>query len=86
MTTEGTIEFSVSWRQPMPPAPGRMRARVLDRLVEMIDTLGSHRLRVAIDGFTAAGKTRLVRAIDTSVAPAAKASTSGTDALRLSRR
>jgi uridine kinase len=36
-----------------------MRARVLDRLVEMIDSLGPHRLRVAIDGFTAAGKTSL---------------------------
>jgi len=32
---------------------------VLDCLVEMIDSLGSHRLRVAIDGLTAAGKTSL---------------------------
>jgi uridine kinase len=54
------VEFSVStWQQPMPPAPGPTRARVLDRLVEMIDSLGSHRLRVAIDGLTAAGKTSL---------------------------
>src|SRR5882762_607491 len=60
MTTEATIEFSVStWQQPMPPAPGPMRARVLERLVEMIDSLGGGRLRVAIDGFTAAGKTSL---------------------------
>jgi len=36
-----------------------MRARVLERLVEMIDSLGGRRLRVAIDGFTAAGKTSL---------------------------
>jgi uridine kinase len=41
----------------MPPAPGPTRARVLDRLVAMIDGLGARRLRVAIDGFTAAGKT-----------------------------
>jgi uridine kinase len=60
MTTEATIEFSVStWQQPMPPAPSRTRARLLDRLVEMIDSLGNHRLRVAIDGLTAAGKTSL---------------------------
>ena len=53
-------EFSVStWQQPMPPAPSPERAPVLDRLVEMIDALGDHRLRVAIDGFTAAGKTSL---------------------------
>jgi uridine kinase len=58
--TDATVEFSVStWQQPMPPAPSPTRARVLDGLVEMIDSLGSHRLRVAIDGFTAAGKTSL---------------------------
>jgi uridine kinase len=56
--TDGTIEFSVStWQQPMPPEPGPTRARVLDGIVEMIDSLGSQRLRVAIDGHTAAGKT-----------------------------
>ena len=57
---EATVEFSVStWQQPMPPAPSAERALVLDRLVEMIDSLGDHRLRVAIDGLTAAGKTSL---------------------------
>jgi uridine kinase len=58
--TDGTIGFSVStWQQPMPPEPGPTRARVLDGIVEMIDSLGSQRLRVAIDGHTAAGKTSL---------------------------
>jgi uridine kinase len=58
--TDATVEYSVStWQQPMPPAPSPTRARVLDGLVEMIDSLGSHRLRIAIDGFTAAGKTSL---------------------------
>jgi uridine kinase len=58
--TDATVEFSVStWQQPMPPAPSPTRARVLDGLVEMIDSLGSHRLRVAIDGLTASGKTSL---------------------------
>ena len=60
MEREVDITFSVStWRQPTPPTPGPERARVLDRLVAMIDALGDHRLRVAIDGLTAAGKTSL---------------------------
>jgi uridine kinase len=54
------IEFSVStWQQPMPPTPGAQRSEVLDELVEMIDARGDHRLRVAVDGLTAAGKTSL---------------------------
>jgi uridine kinase len=58
--TTATVEVSVStWQQPMPPTPSPDRARVLDRLVEMIDMLGDRRLRVAIDGLTAAGKTSL---------------------------
>ena len=60
MTADATIEFSVStWHQPMPPAPDHARGLMLDRLVETIDALGNHRLRVAIDGLTAAGKTSL---------------------------
>jgi uridine kinase len=60
MTAEAIIEFSVStWQQPMPPRPRIERLRVLERLVEMIDSLGDHRLRIAIDGLTAAGKTSL---------------------------
>lgn len=60
MMGEAGVEFSVStWQQPMPPTSGPERARVLDRLVEMIDALGDHRLRIAIDGLTAAGKTSL---------------------------
>ena len=43
--TEATIEFSVStWQQPMPPPAGPTRARVLDGLVGMIDSLGSQRV------------------------------------------
>ena len=58
--TAAHVEFSVStWQQPMPPAPGPARARVLAELVATIDALGDHRLRVAIDGLTAAGKTSL---------------------------
>jgi len=43
----------------MPPTPGAPRSAVLDELVEMIDGRGDHRLRVAVDGLTAAGKTSL---------------------------
>ena len=54
------VEFSVStWQQPMPQAPGPERAAVLDAIVELIDALGEQRLRIAIDGLTAAGKTSL---------------------------
>jgi uridine kinase len=54
------VEFSVStWRQPVPSAGSPERDQVLERLVEMIEALGDHRLRVAIDGLTAAGKTSL---------------------------
>ncbi len=54
------VTFSVStWQQPMPPPAGPERARVLDDVVDRITALGEHRLRVAIDGRTAAGKTSL---------------------------
>ena len=60
MTIEANVEFSVStWQQPLPPSPGPDRARVLEQLVETVDSLGDHRLRVAIDGLTASGKTSL---------------------------
>lgn len=58
--SDANIGFSVStWKQPMPPAPSLERALVIDRVVELIDSLGDHRLRIAIDGLTASGKTSL---------------------------
>jgi uridine kinase len=60
MTIEAHVEFSVStWQQPLPPPSGPGRARMLDLLAGTIDSLGDHRLRIAIDGLTAAGKTSL---------------------------
>ena len=60
MTIEASIERSVStWQQPLPPPPSKHRSMVLDHLVESVDALGDHRLRVAIDGLTASGKTSL---------------------------
>jgi uridine kinase len=43
----------------MPAAAGPERTRVLDRIVEMIEVRGDGRLRIAVDGRTAAGKTSL---------------------------
>jgi uridine kinase len=56
----GRVELSAStWQQPWPVAitPGRLS--VLGSIVERILTLGDRRVRVAIDGRTAAGKTTL---------------------------
>jgi uridine kinase len=58
--SDAPVEFSVStWQQPVPTTPSPARAQVLGRLVELIDGLGRGRLRIAIDGLTAAGKTSL---------------------------
>ena len=52
--------MSVStWRQPVPAEAGPERAAVLDVVADLIDGLGDRRSRVAIDGYTAAGKTSL---------------------------
>lgn len=56
----GGIVFSVStWQQPVPEAGNPERVQVNERLVAMIDGLGPGRVRVAVDGRTAAGKTSL---------------------------
>ena len=52
------VHRSVStWQQPLPPAPSRERAAVLEQIVGHILACGDARLRVGIDGLTAAGKT-----------------------------
>ena len=54
---EARVQFSVStWSQPTPSETSAARAEVLDRIVGLIDARGGHRLRVGIDGFTAAGQ------------------------------
>lgn len=52
-----TVFSSSTWQQPMPPQPTPARRAVIALVVESIEALGSGRLRVAIDGLTAAGKT-----------------------------
>lgn len=56
--TRGTVYRSVStWRQPVPPDASAERAGVLDRVRARVLAHGDGRLRVGIDGLTAAGKT-----------------------------
>jgi uridine kinase len=60
MTSAAHVYFSVStWQQPMPGPASPSRARVIERIATLVAAQGRHRLRVAIDGFTAAGKTTL---------------------------
>lgn len=66
---EANVELSVStWQQPFPPPPTPERARVLDRIVDMIDAAGDRRVRIAVDGLTAAGKTSLGHELARAVA------------------
>ncbi len=51
------FESVSTWRQPMPSAATSARADLLEQLAERICALGPGRLRIAIDGYTAAGKT-----------------------------
>src|SRR5271166_5163248 len=51
------FESVSSWRQPEPYPASAARTRLVDDVAGRICGLGPGRLRVAIDGFTAAGKT-----------------------------
>ncbi len=53
-----TFSFS-TWQQPTPPPAGPARAVVLDQVVELVVGLEHGRLRVVVDGLTAAGKTSI---------------------------
>jgi uridine kinase len=48
-----------TWQQPLPPAATPERSAVLDHVAARILACGPGRLRVGIDGLTAAGKTSL---------------------------
>jgi uridine kinase len=53
-----TIHHSVStWRQSAPPPASAARSALISQLAEAITSRGPGRLRVAVDGRTAAGKT-----------------------------
>jgi uridine kinase len=52
------VQFSVStWQQPMPAGSSAERSAMLTDIAERVLASGDGRLRVGIDGFTAAGKT-----------------------------
>jgi len=52
------VHLSVStWQQPLPPVASPERVALLKWIADRILTLSPHRLRVGIDGLTAAGKT-----------------------------
>lgn len=56
----GRVVKSLStWQQPTPPPADAPRTAVLERLVGRIRAFGPRRVRIAIDGFTAAGKTSI---------------------------
>lgn len=75
----GRVHFSVStWQQPLPATPTAARAALLDELTARTLAAGPGRLRIAIDGRTAAGKTSLGHEIAARVADA------GRDAFRAS--
>ncbi len=46
-----------TWQQPQPPKASAARSDLIDDIAARISLLGSDRLRVGIDGLTAAGKT-----------------------------
>jgi uridine kinase len=53
-----TVRRSAStWQQPVPAAASRQRTELVERLAARIVAVGPGRLRVAVDGLTAAGKT-----------------------------
>jgi uridine kinase len=68
MRTGDVVFSSSTWQQPMPPGPTPARREVIAQVVESIDALGPSRLRIAIDGFTAAGKTSLGHEIARGIA------------------
>lgn len=56
----GRVELSPStWRQPWPPPSNELRNDTVAGIAARIEARGSSRVRVAIDGRTAAGKTTL---------------------------
>lgn len=60
MTADAGVTFSASTlQQPVPVDAGPDRSDVIEQIVDLIDGCGPHRLRIAVDGLTAAGKTTL---------------------------
>jgi hypothetical protein len=52
-----SFESVSTWKQPEPPPAAETRIRLIRELATAVSSVSPGRLRVAIDGFTAAGKT-----------------------------
>lgn len=63
----GVVFSTSTWAQPVPATSTPERAAVLEQLAAFVDGLGPRRCRVAIDGFTAAGKTCLGHELATAL-------------------
>ena len=57
MSEPAAFESVSTWQQPIPSTRSPDRAALLDALAGRVLDLGTGRLRVAVDGRTAAGKT-----------------------------
>ncbi|MEV7230989.1 MULTISPECIES: uridine kinase [Polymorphospora] len=58
MDGRAAVQMSVStWQQPLPPRASQQRSAVLAEVADRVLACGDRRLRVGIDGLTAAGKT-----------------------------
>jgi uridine kinase len=65
----GRVEVSLStWRQPAPKILSPKRIMVLRDIAARVEAMGSRRVRVAVDGRTAAGKTTLGHELATLLA------------------
>lgn len=67
------VQRSVStWQQPAPPPASPARRALVDLLTDRILALGPGRLRVGVDGFTAAGKTSFGHELAARIAAAGR--------------
>ncbi|MEV0728155.1 uridine kinase [Polymorphospora sp. NPDC050346] len=58
MDGRAAVQMSVStWQQPLPPRASQQRLAVLAEIADRVLACGDRRLRVGVDGLTAAGKT-----------------------------
>lgn len=64
-----SVVFSEStWQQPVPANASPERRRVIERIARHVHETAPHRLRVAVDGYTAAGKTSFGHELAQSIA------------------
>jgi uridine kinase len=61
------LESVSTWRQPEPPPASAVRSGLISDVAGRIARLGPGRLRVAVDGFTAAGKTSFGHELATAI-------------------